>query len=400
MRDMHQFFHVAFVLLTFVDRFVITEQLPEVKRPGKPPIVTPIIDPVKACQCGCKRQNCRCREAGSFPCPNVPGESSVVEWNHEALEQFAAAGPSQPERTLTVFSPPWCPACKVLKNRLGDGDGITKLKWVKTEAHFVPKNGYPCIFDPVGLKQVSGSQFKSMDEVRRVLGIPATAKAVGAVNAGTLDKSLVESVIKLFRPGASSMTFGNEEIKYAGPVTFIIPKHVAASGSTTGGITKLLFNPKPKLQWGWINQSVDGVSYDGAKISVLLPFAPDVDFQVKDIASTPFTLESSDELGNILDVLETRRGYPMRAKNTWYTHPGPSTAANMVQHLSTGQHGHKFSPLWLQSLTVAELESLHSDDHDGRLKMDYVHGYRFLARERKIYDCRNGVCGWYPLGGD
>lgn len=42
------------------------------------------------------------------------------------------------------------------------------------------------------------------------------------------------------------------------------------------------------------------------------------------------------------------------------------------KHLTQGEHRGKFDPTWLQGLSWNELQSLHSDDHEGRVKWQYV----------------------------
>ena len=58
-------------------------------------------------------------------------------------------------------------------------------------------------------------------------------------------------------------------------------------------------------------------------------------------------------------------GYPLRG--SWWTHPGEIHA-----HLLSGEHAGKFDRDWIRSLTVSEAESLHSDDHEGRVKWQFV----------------------------
>ncbi len=62
-----------------------------------------------------------------------------------------------------------------------------------------------------------------------------------------------------------------------------------------------------------------------------------------------------------------KTGYPVRGN--WWTHPGEIHA-----HLMSGEHRGKWTAEWVRSLTNAEAESLHSDDHEGRVKWDYVGG--------------------------
>ncbi len=57
--------------------------------------------------------------------------------------------------------------------------------------------------------------------------------------------------------------------------------------------------------------------------------------------------------------------YPTRG-NLW-THSGEIHA-----HLKSGEHRGKWPAVWIDSLTTAQAEALHSDDHEGRVKWAYV----------------------------
>ena len=56
--------------------------------------------------------------------------------------------------------------------------------------------------------------------------------------------------------------------------------------------------------------------------------------------------------------------YPIRG--SWWS------GCRNWQHLTKGQHAGKFDPAYLQSLSWEELQSLHSDHHEGRTKWQYV----------------------------
>lgn len=56
--------------------------------------------------------------------------------------------------------------------------------------------------------------------------------------------------------------------------------------------------------------------------------------------------------------------YPIR-RNWW-------SGCGNWRHLTVGPHAGKFDHTWLQSLSNEELQSLHSDDHEGRTKWEYV----------------------------
>ena len=63
---------------------------------------------------------------------------------------------------------------------------------------------------------------------------------------------------------------------------------------------------------------------------------------------------------------QTSNSYPVRTSN--WSHPG-NTREAIIQHLLTGaEHRGKFTRAQLERLSTSELESLHSDDHDGRVQ--------------------------------
>lgn len=66
-------------------------------------------------------------------------------------------------------------------------------------------------------------------------------------------------------------------------------------------------------------------------------------------------------------TVPTSGGYPVRGG--WWSH----SDGNLRRHLAQApQHAGKFDQRWINSLSGAELESLHSDDHEGRVKWQYV----------------------------
>lgn len=64
--------------------------------------------------------------------------------------------------------------------------------------------------------------------------------------------------------------------------------------------------------------------------------------------------------------LALRQGYPVRG--SWWTGCSDWT------HLTQSVHAGKFPRNWLQTLTNQEVQSLHSDDHEHRVKWEYVPG--------------------------
>lgn len=231
----------------------------------------PAPEPVRTvCQCGCGREECNCQSAGCE-------QKLPIRWEEKALKDIVMADPPE---TLILYSPTWCAACKVYAAKVGDGDGQTRIEVRETEAHFTPRS-YPVLYSERLGKQLSNPP-TDMREIRKAFGIEDKAVAnYSGVNAGEIDRALVDAAMQLFRPRDASLQFGNDEIRYAGPVTFIVPKNIGAKSQTVGEVTTLRFTPKPRIRWGVIDQQIDGLKYDGKKVSIELPWMPDLDLDVK-----------------------------------------------------------------------------------------------------------------------
>lgn len=82
-----------------------------------------------------------------------------------------------------------------------------------------------------------------------------------------------------------------------------------------------------------------------------------------------------------------RKRYPLR--NSWWSGCGS------WRHLASGQHAGKFDPVWLSQLTNAELQSLHSDDHEGRVKWASVERGKSETKQKPktvASGCPGGNC--------
>lgn len=64
----------------------------------------------------------------------------------------------------------------------------------------------------------------------------------------------------------------------------------------------------------------------------------------------------------VLKTRKTSATYPSRGG--WWTSPA-HTRAELIAHLQQGQHAGKFPGAFLEALTWEQLNSLHSDDHEG-----------------------------------
>lgn len=71
--------------------------------------------------------------------------------------------------------------------------------------------------------------------------------------------------------------------------------------------------------------------------------------------------------------------YPERS-DLW-THPG-HTREELITHLQSGVHAGKFDPTYLRLQSTAELEALHSDDHEGKATMRLTQAIAQVAMPR------------------
>lgn len=79
--------------------------------------------------------------------------------------------------------------------------------------------------------------------------------------------------------------------------------------------------------------------------------------------------------------------YPIR--NSWWT------GCSGWRHLTLGQHAGKFDSEWLLGLSNAEIQSLHSDDHEGKVKWDFVVPGKGATKSKdstQFGGCPGGVC--------
>jgi hypothetical protein len=75
-------------------------------------------------------------------------------------------------------------------------------------------------------------------------------------------------------------------------------------------------------------------------------------------------------------------GYPLRG--SWWTGCPDWT------HLTRGEHAGKFPADWLRTLSAAEVQSLHSDDHEGRVQWGYVPGRPPVVKQSAPVFCPPG----------
>ena len=125
-------------------------------------------------------------------------------------------------------------------------------------------------------------------------------------------------------------------------------------------------------------------------------------------AATASHSKSVDRFDMILDGLEKKVGkppaaakpiqpsvqLPARVRTGYPVRGGWWTGCGGWRHLMQGEHAGKFDAAWLQSLSNSEIQSLHSDDHEGRVKWQYV-SRPAIARAPAYQpqnNCPGGVC--------
>ena len=109
---------------------------------------------------------------------------------------------------------------------------------------------------------------------------------------------------------------------------------------------------------------------------------------LKTAAAAAAKIPDSQQNGNILqsaDNTEIAPGeskYPLRS-NWWTVNGSYPEKKAMIEHLSTKSHAQKFDHPWLESLTRGELHALHSDDHEGKVNLKHVIGFKHEVNQQK-----------------
>lgn len=147
---MRIFYNFIFVLLILIepalaiDKFVITETLPERTKTIEAPIETPKEIPVKQ------------------------------------------------KHKITAYAPTWCKFCPLAEEKFGNGDKDVYIEWVHTDAPFTPAVGYPLFYDEVGL-QATLTYKHDLKDLKRLFKIEDTTDVVESflppIKIKTLPKS-------------------------------------------------------------------------------------------------------------------------------------------------------------------------------------------------------------------
>ena len=100
-------------------------------------------------------------------------------------------------------------------------------------------------------------------------------------------------------------------------------------------------------------------SHPGGALDQFLSAEPDYGY-IKPVPMRKVSVSTPKKVA----VVVSGAYYPVRG--SWWT------GCSGWQHLTHGEHAGKFDRDWLRSLSYAEVQSLHSDDHEGRVKWVYA----------------------------
>lgn len=280
--------HGLILFAAMLGGLVVDERLPDVVYP--PAQQTPPAA-VKHCRdgCTCPKENCRCGDVAAV-CDQVFAEAAIDE---SALKTVAAQA-QEPTGTITVLTPAWCVGpCEWLKQQLGEGDALTKIKYETREAWWPlgPGESYPLMVDLQTLKKWSQDprpgakdvRPRTMDEARAKLGIAPQPKAhVVGLTVGTLPKAQID-LLRLALGESGRRKQGKEPLTHeAHGLTGVLPAGSVVEWNTAGGVLTLNFDKRPRVIFaGTVNQDLDRIVITADTLTFVLPWAPDVTFRLK-----------------------------------------------------------------------------------------------------------------------
>lgn len=117
-------------------------------------------------------------------------------------------------------------------------------------------------------------------------------------------------------------------------------------------------------------------------------------------STAPMDSSAFDVFGLPPAVSVRRLIYPVRPKETWWTNC-PTDKPGLIEHLTSGAHAGRFDKSWLQTLTIEELQSLHSDNHDFTTRWDAVVQPKptAIATKQTQAPAPSEGCGWRWVNG-
>lgn len=283
---------MQFILLAaaIAGGLVVDERLADVVYP--PAQQTPPAA-VKNCRdgCTCPKEICRCGDARATAC--TEDEPLAVTFDESKLQTVAAQAQEQTD-TITVLVPEWCVIpCETFKQLLGNGDALTKVDYVAKEAWWElgPDESYPMMVNLKTLRKWSvdtrkdpqgNTRPKNMDEARAKLGIVPKAKghAVG-LTVGTVPKAQVD-LLRTVLGESGRRVQGKEPLtREIHGAQSIIPAHAVCEWKTVAGVLTLNFDKRPRVILGGIvNQDLDRIVITDKTVTLVLPWAPDVTWQI------------------------------------------------------------------------------------------------------------------------
>lgn len=130
---------------------------------------------------------------------------------------------------------------------------------------------------------------------------------------------------------------------------------------------------------------------------------PEIDFTALTVAAIPVEVVPPPPMLVVPDVPASAAASPppkYPTRGALWSHPGVHTREQLITHLMSGQHAGKFTRKFLETQSMASLEALHSDDHEGKAMatfsriMEPKQAAKPQANGRwvQMKVCRNGVC--------
>lgn len=308
--------YVAILLMVIgIDKFVITDKLPDVDKAPKTPDVQPVEPVSKGCQCPqkCGIEGCQCQSRGqSAKCPAAFQRPSV-SIDEDALKKVMAEK-SPPIAQWLCFSSKTCQPCIAADGNLSPQFASAGLEYsdsanapfrkvdYDTNVDLVKQHGITRL--PTYVLLVGGEQAQSIVGNpgfrylvdARVTGEKSIPKKYAGMfdsltKVGTIKRSQVNDYLAYYNRGTDwlgkvgKVSFDNQAIQkpaneiFPGLPAWLLadlPANLTVGREDVDGLPKFTFGPQPSIRWGEVSQTLAFVEFKADRIVFDLPAAPNV----------------------------------------------------------------------------------------------------------------------------
>lgn len=247
-----------------------------------------------------------------------------------------------------------CPGCK---DGWIDSDGSAKVKCWKCNGDGRVDLGDPILTSDVPPLGILSQPTRNGEQEDKVQKTPETKSE----SKETTGASLPKIPVPITKPPSTNSFFKQSEPNITGPITDPDSRKVCYKPvySDDG---YWLFDPEGKK---WVRSSKQPPTYKQVVTGHWETKAYTVCNGRKGCKTTYKKVWVADSPNKVLQSATAYQAkYPIRG--SWWT------GCSSYRHLLTGPHAGKFDAKYLQSLNWEELQSLHSDDHSGTVKWQYV----------------------------